>query len=708
MLLKFSSSRVRNFLHILLFVLYWTACSGELSLYGGIAIFLVLYIPLLFPAFRGGKAFLKRSITYVLFLFFLFPAVHLYQLMTAGLSPPWDFGGILFQSHYILIAPPLFLCLLLVSAAGRISWFYIFEVLLYSALLAFFTGKPDWNLQNYSGCLILTYLALSAGGGGILLLLLWGRQKTVEIAVFRDIPVFLMLLCLVLIPVSRLYRSESVKEGGGLLESSLFHFDFTDYLTLESKISMKDELVLLLQMETAPEKSYLRRYILSAYDEDRGFFRDPENTPESPDLLLPDYRVPEKPEKWDIPVFSRREDLEQTLYFINFDSAAFLGMNLPEQITPYYTWEDSSFSRIYTVGSSVSRAGVWDLIPEQPLQASRENSPFLEYYTEWGKQDNPRQDIKALAEDITRGIGGDYQKAAAIQEYLQREYFYSLSPGTAEDGDQLSYFLFNAKKGYCSYFAFSMTLLCRSIGIPARVALGFWVDTAAEVLNFYPVNANQAHAWVEIYFPRFGWMEFDPTSQTLAPGENYEFAGFNPEELEPFITEILAKQESLTVSDITTSESSASPGRFIRAQWNKVLNHPILAVSGILVLLAGLSLLRLLIALSPFPRTEKRILYWYRFHRTVLITGLGLDRAVSTPLELAEACRGRGFGDADTFCRNYLLLRFGAYKVRQNRKALSDWFRSAGEMRRRFYGFIGIGKSIRLFAVMLIRPGRRL
>ena len=709
MSVKFGSSCVRNFMHILLFLLYWTACSGELSLYGGIIIFLVFYIPFLLPVFRGSRSLWTRALFYILFILLLFPAVRLYQLVTAGLSPPWDLGGILFQSHYILIVPPLLICLFLVSAAEKIPWFYTFEVLLYSALLAFFTGKPDWNLQDYSGRLILTCLALSAGSGGILLLLLWGRGKTVQIDVFRDIPVFLILLSLVLIPVSRLYRSESVKEGGGLLESSLFHFDFTDYLTLESKISMKDELVLLLQMEDAPEKSYLRRYILSAYDRDRGFFRDPENTPESEDLFLPEYRVPEKPVKWDIPFYSRREKLEQTLYFINFDSAAFLGINLPEEITPYYTWEDSSFSRIYTVGSSVSRASVWDLIPEDPLPAaSRENATFLEYYTEWGKQDDARQNIKALAEDITGGIEGYYQKAAAIQEYLQNEYLYSLSPGTAEDGDQLSYFLFDAKKGYCSYFAFSMTLLCRSIGIPARVALGFWVDTGSEVLNFYPVNANQAHAWVEVYFPRFGWMEFDPTSQTPAPGEDYEFASFNPEELEPFITEILAKQGSLTVSDITTAEPSASPGRFIREQWKKVLNHPFLTAAGFILLLSGLSFLRLFISFSSFPRTENRILFWYRLHRTVLIGGLGLDGAVSTPLELAEACRGRGFGEADAFCRNYLLLRFGKDPVRRNKNALSDWFDSAREMRRRLYSNIGIGKSIRLFTGMLIRPGRRL
>ena len=84
--------------------------------------------------------------------------------------------------------------------------------------------------------------------------------------------------------------------------------------------------------------------------------------------------------------------------------------------------------------------------------------------------------IRELAEEVTDGLETYYDKVIAIMFYLRDTYFYSLKPGVAADGDQLHYFLFESQKGYCSYFAFSMALMCRSLGIPARVAAGFFID----------------------------------------------------------------------------------------------------------------------------------------------------------------------------------------------------------------------------------------
>src|SRR5208337_4762301 len=128
----------------------------------------------------------------------------------------------------------------------------------------------------------------------------------------------------------------------------------------------------------------------------------------------------------------------------------------------------------------------------------------LQLYTHTGSDEK----IQDLAVQVTKDATGYYAKAAAI----------------AEDGNQLRHFLFVSKKGYCSYFAFAMALMCRGLGIPARVAVGFYVDPQSEVLNFYEVRAFQAHAWVEVYFGFLGWVEFDPTSDILAPNE--EFAPF--------------------------------------------------------------------------------------------------------------------------------------------------------------------------------------
>jgi len=127
--------------------------------------------------------------------------------------------------------------------------------------------------------------------------------------------------------------------------------------------------------------------------------------------------------------------------------------------------------------------------------------------------------VAALAREITEGVGGYYDTAAALEQHLLGEYYYSLVPGDALDGDQLTHFLFESRKGYCSYFAFSMALMARSLGIPSRVAAGFFIVPETGMLGFHPVRGDMAHAWVEVYFPGIGWVEFDPTSQNLAPGE---------------------------------------------------------------------------------------------------------------------------------------------------------------------------------------------
>jgi len=110
---------------------------------------------------------------------------------------------------------------------------------------------------------------------------------------------------------------------------------------------------------------------------------------------------------------------------------------------------------------------------------------------------------------------------------------------------QFYFFLFKSRKGYCSFFAFAMALLCRSLGIPARVAVGFYIDPFTETLNFYPVRADMAHAWVEIFFNEYGWIEPDTTSEVIAPGEDYTFREVDFARFTSLIEEILSNQDKL-------------------------------------------------------------------------------------------------------------------------------------------------------------------
>ncbi len=96
---------------------------------------------------------------------------------------------------------------------------------------------------------------------------------------------------------------------------------------------------------------------------------------------------------------------------------------------------------------------------------------------------------------------------------------YTLEPPASDFSSPYAAFLFDTDAGYCQHFAGAMALLLRFNGIPARVAVGF---TSGDRMSagVYSVSTNNAHAWVEAYFPTVGWVAFDPT-----PGRDLPNAG---------------------------------------------------------------------------------------------------------------------------------------------------------------------------------------
>lgn len=344
-----------------------------------------------------------------------------------------------------------------------------------------------------------------------------------------------LLLVLLFFLLGR-FNQGAVRRGSGLMKPTLFRFDFSELVKLESEIELSDDLVLLFRKQGPAERILLRRFILSGYDADRGFYRVSKRGLE--DLPV---TVPDAPEEFHDPGYASRFDVRQEYFFINLDPTSLIGMNYPTRVIPLSNYEGSSFQRIYQVFSRVSGAAPEELENPGSRQLSREQR---RYYTDYAGDDK----VRDLAVEITAAaeVTDRYGRVLAIRDYLKENYFYSLKPGLAEDGNQLSHFLFRSGKGYCSYFAFAMALLCRSLDIPARVAVGFYVDPSLEVMNFYEVRAQQAHAWVEVYFDSLGWIEFDPTSTTLAPGEEYTFElGFDIEKLSSLIEEILRNQHRL-------------------------------------------------------------------------------------------------------------------------------------------------------------------
>jgi hypothetical protein len=119
--------------------------------------------------------------------------------------------------------------------------------------------------------------------------------------------------------------------------------------------------------------------------------------------------------------------------------------------------------------------------------------------------------IPQLAAQITEAASNRYDKAAVLEKYLQSHYAYTLKLSSSPVRDPLANFLFERKQGHCEYFASSMAVMLRTLGIPSRVVNGFRSDEFNDITSNYVVRAKNAHSWVEAYFPGYGWITFDPT-----------------------------------------------------------------------------------------------------------------------------------------------------------------------------------------------------
>jgi hypothetical protein len=124
--------------------------------------------------------------------------------------------------------------------------------------------------------------------------------------------------------------------------------------------------------------------------------------------------------------------------------------------------------------------------------------------------DNMAVEIKNLTEKVTGTQDNPYDKAEAITNYLRGNIQYVTSlPDPPAGEDPVLWVLFEYKKGFCNYYASAEVMMLRSIGIPARMAVGF---AQGQYQNGeYIIRQRDAHAWPEVYFPSIGWVEFEPT-----------------------------------------------------------------------------------------------------------------------------------------------------------------------------------------------------
>ncbi len=145
--------------------------------------------------------------------------------------------------------------------------------------------------------------------------------------------------------------------------------------------------------------------------------------------------------------------------------------------------------------------------------------------------------VRALATAVTADAPTTFDKVRALEEWLRVNVRYSLDIPPLRSGvDAVDEFLFESRAGYCEQIASSMVVLLRSLGIPARLAVGYVSGERNPFTGLFEVRASDAHAWTEVWFPGWGWIPFDPTASVPLSPDTVGAAG---EGLSSFLAERL-------------------------------------------------------------------------------------------------------------------------------------------------------------------------
>lgn len=119
--------------------------------------------------------------------------------------------------------------------------------------------------------------------------------------------------------------------------------------------------------------------------------------------------------------------------------------------------------------------------------------------------------VRSIAREWTQDSQNPYDRAWAIETRLRDIKYSTNIPPPPRDADGVDYFIFNLNRGYADYYASAMAVLLRTLGIPSRVAVGYVAGEWDTDKEYYVVRETHAHAWTEVFFPGYGWIEFNPS-----------------------------------------------------------------------------------------------------------------------------------------------------------------------------------------------------
>lgn len=331
-------------------------------------------------------------------------------------------------------------------------------------------------------------------------------------------------------PVTRIQqRFENLFSGANGRGSGSYSF-FDNSLQLVGSVNLPDTPILryTLPVSTQADSSqYLITEVFSAYDGSRNWQRDQaveqrfaatQVQPTSTNSYqLDTYRI----------TFLATSSGGQRYIFAPGSSAAtfsvpsadLISINTREPIT-WLSQTPLPVGSSYTATGYVSTATIKQLqsVPFPADAASAgSGSPYpQEILDTYLPKDQPDPYIVSTAQSVTQGATSMYEAASDIESYLHQNFTYNPHNPNPPAGEDATVWFLKRHEGFCTFFASAMALMGRALGMPTRVVSGYASGVYDEKTNSFIVKGTQAHTWTQIYFGKYGWINFEPTA-TFSP-----------------------------------------------------------------------------------------------------------------------------------------------------------------------------------------------
>jgi hypothetical protein len=541
-----------------------------------------------------------------------------------------------------------------------------------------------------------------------------GKRKTVV----RNLPVtatsLIVLILLLAMPMFFLLPRVGGAGLGSNQSSVSTSTGFSDSVNLGEigRIQQNEQVVMRVRLEKTNSKiSYLRWRGVALDTFDNRSWRKSRNIKEPFERNLKDY--------FQVNYTNNKDNLAvQTFYIEPIDTNVLFA--LPRALliqggfpVLFKDTEDAiNFPRNNT--ERISYQVVSDASPPNVQNLRRDNGAYSEDFQRYLQLPNKLDArIPQLAKQVTENLDNRYDKAKALETYLQNNFGYTLDLKVTGD-EPLADFLFNIREGHCEYFATALAVMLRTQGIATRVVNGFQPGEYNETADVYVVKQRNAHSWIEVYFPgEDAWIPFDATpfvGQTLETNASTGIIGtFNNyiEALETFWIQYFVaydsqEQRSLLrsvkkgVSDYQTKTSSWLNRKqnelfdwWKEVRGDKGLETSAKAIGYGIAYLVGtvLCVILLLFLYRKINKLEiwKNLLFWLKrkneatiieFYERMqkVLASKGLRReSHQTPLEFAFALK---MPEAVRITEKYNRVRFGEKNLSKDEaQEIEDWLK---------------------------------